>query len=66
MRLISEEGCLERYLNKNIHTGLCVNRVPFYVFSTDAGLFVKQSASPWIQQSRSCRARVQYYTAPAP
>lgn len=53
MRLISEEGCLERYLSRNSHTGLCVDRVCVHVFSTDAGLFGKQSASPWIQQSRS-------------
>lgn len=24
--LISEEGCLESYPNRNIHTGLCVNK----------------------------------------
>ena len=66
VRLISEEGCLERYPSRNSHTGLCVGRVSVHVFNTDAGLFVKQSTSPWIQQSRSCRARVQYYTATTP
>ena len=61
----SEECCLVRNCNSYIHTGYSVNKMCFKVLSTDCGMFVMQSASPWIQRARSWTTRVQYYTAPA-
>lgn len=38
MRLISGEELPREVPSRNSHTGLCVDRVSFHVFSTDAGL----------------------------